>query len=89
MPFESRNPTAGERIATYPEHTGAEVERRLQLAWDGWKSWSRTSRVQGQLAIMEFRFRPKADIPARAKTQGNERWREPPPCRFFSFAGFG
>jgi acyl-CoA reductase-like NAD-dependent aldehyde dehydrogenase len=43
MSFESRNPTTGELIATYPEHTAAEVEQRLQLAWDGWKSWSRTS----------------------------------------------
>ena len=43
MSFESRNPTTGELIATYPKHGDAEVERRLQLAWDGWKSWSRTS----------------------------------------------
>ncbi len=43
MSFESRNPTTGELIATYPEHGAAEVEQRLQLAWDGWKAWSRTS----------------------------------------------
>jgi acyl-CoA reductase-like NAD-dependent aldehyde dehydrogenase len=43
MPFESRNPATGELIATYPEHGSAEVEQRLQLAWDGWKTWSRTS----------------------------------------------
>jgi acyl-CoA reductase-like NAD-dependent aldehyde dehydrogenase len=42
MSFESRNPTTGELIATWPEHTAAEVEQRLQLAWDGWKVWSRT-----------------------------------------------
>lgn len=42
MAFESRNPTTGELIATWPEHTAPEVERRLQLAWDGWKAWSRT-----------------------------------------------
>ncbi|MBA2588873.1 MAG: aldehyde dehydrogenase family protein [Alphaproteobacteria bacterium] len=41
MSFESRNPTTGELIATYPEHTPAEVEQRLQLAWNGWKTWSR------------------------------------------------
>jgi acyl-CoA reductase-like NAD-dependent aldehyde dehydrogenase len=42
MSFESRNPTTGELIATYPKHAAAEVEQRLQLAWDGWKTWSRT-----------------------------------------------
>ena len=36
--FESRNPTTGELIASYPEHTAAETQQRLQLAWDGWKS---------------------------------------------------
>jgi acyl-CoA reductase-like NAD-dependent aldehyde dehydrogenase len=43
MSFESKNPTTGEHLGTYPEHTGSEVEQRLQRAWDGWKSWSRTS----------------------------------------------
>jgi acyl-CoA reductase-like NAD-dependent aldehyde dehydrogenase len=42
MSFESRNPTTGEILGTYPEHTAHEVERRLQSAWDGWKHWSRT-----------------------------------------------
>jgi acyl-CoA reductase-like NAD-dependent aldehyde dehydrogenase len=42
MPFESINPTTGELLGTYPEHTAHEVEFRLQSAWDGWKSWSRT-----------------------------------------------
>jgi len=43
MSFESRNPTTGELIATWPEHSGTEGERRLQLAWDGWQAWSRTT----------------------------------------------
>jgi acyl-CoA reductase-like NAD-dependent aldehyde dehydrogenase len=43
MSFESRNPTTGELIATYPEHTSAEVEQRLQLAWDGYQVWSKAS----------------------------------------------
>src|ERR1700742_3853356 len=42
MAFESRNPTTGELLNTYPEHTAQEVEQRLQSAWDGWKQWSRT-----------------------------------------------
>lgn len=42
MAFESRNPTTGELIATWPEHSGAEVEQRLQRAWNGWQKWSRT-----------------------------------------------
>jgi succinate-semialdehyde dehydrogenase/glutarate-semialdehyde dehydrogenase/succinate-semialdehyde dehydrogenase len=42
MAFESKNPTTGELLGTYPEHTAHEVEARLQSAWDGWKSWSRT-----------------------------------------------
>lgn len=40
MSFESRNPTTGEVIARYPEHTSAEVERCLQRAWTGWRAWS-------------------------------------------------
>ncbi len=42
MAFESINPASGERIELYPEHSASETERRLQLAWDGWRSWSRT-----------------------------------------------
>ena len=42
MSFESKNPTTGEVIGTYPEHTAHDVELRLQKVWDGWKKWSRT-----------------------------------------------
>jgi succinate-semialdehyde dehydrogenase/glutarate-semialdehyde dehydrogenase/succinate-semialdehyde dehydrogenase len=42
MSFESRNPTTGEVIAQYPEHTAAEVETCLARAWSGWKGWSAT-----------------------------------------------
>ena len=42
MSFESRNPTTGELIAQYPEHTAAEVEDCLARAWSGWKAWSAT-----------------------------------------------
>ena len=40
MSFESRDPTTGEVIAQYPEHTAAEVESCLARAWSGWKGWS-------------------------------------------------
>src|SRR3981081_147580 len=43
MNFESRNPATGELLGTYPEHDKAEIEVRLQRAWDGWRRWSRTS----------------------------------------------
>src|SRR5258708_33380207 len=43
MSFESRNPATGELLGTYPEHDKAEIEVRLQRAWDGWRRWSRTS----------------------------------------------
>ena len=43
MSFESRNPTSGEIIAQYPEHTPAEVEACVARAWSGWKYWSATS----------------------------------------------
>ena len=46
MSFESRNPTTGELLETYPEHSAHEVEQRLQSAWDGWKTWSRTPLVE-------------------------------------------
>ena len=42
MAFESINPTTGESLGKYPEHDPKEVDRRLQRAWDGWLSWSRT-----------------------------------------------
>jgi succinate-semialdehyde dehydrogenase/glutarate-semialdehyde dehydrogenase/succinate-semialdehyde dehydrogenase len=42
MSFDSTNPTTGELLGTYPEHTAHDVELRLQSAWDGWKKWSRT-----------------------------------------------
>src|SRR5712675_1839866 len=42
MSFESRNPATGELLGTYPEHDKAEIEVRLQRAWDGWRGWSRT-----------------------------------------------
>ena len=42
MSFESKNPTTGELLNTYPEHTASEVDQRLKSAWDGWKHWSRT-----------------------------------------------
>jgi acyl-CoA reductase-like NAD-dependent aldehyde dehydrogenase len=29
-------------LAPYPEHDKAEIEVRLQRAWDGWRRWSRT-----------------------------------------------
>src|ERR1700722_16149536 len=42
MSFESKNPTTGVVLDTYPEHSAQEIEQRLQSAWDGWKRWSRT-----------------------------------------------
>lgn len=42
MSFESINPTTGELLGKFPEHDAREVERRLQLAWDGWLHWSQT-----------------------------------------------
>ncbi len=42
MNFESRNPATGELLGSYPEHNKAEIEVRLQRAWDGWRHWSRT-----------------------------------------------
>ena len=42
MSFTSINPTTGELLNTYPEHTAEEVDRRLQSAWDGWRIWSKT-----------------------------------------------
>jgi acyl-CoA reductase-like NAD-dependent aldehyde dehydrogenase len=42
MPFESTNPTTGELLQVYPEHSADDVQLRLQSAWDGWKKWSST-----------------------------------------------
>jgi succinate-semialdehyde dehydrogenase/glutarate-semialdehyde dehydrogenase/succinate-semialdehyde dehydrogenase len=43
MSFESRNPSTGEILATYPEHTPVEVEACLARAWSGWQAWSTTA----------------------------------------------
>jgi acyl-CoA reductase-like NAD-dependent aldehyde dehydrogenase len=42
MSFESKNPTTGELLQVYPEHSADDVQLRLQSAWDGWKKWSVT-----------------------------------------------
>ena len=42
MKLQSINPATGIEIATYAEHSPTEVDRRLQLAHDGWKKWSAT-----------------------------------------------
>ena len=42
MSFQSKDPTTGELLGTYPEHTPSGVEARLQSSWDGWKRWSHT-----------------------------------------------
>jgi acyl-CoA reductase-like NAD-dependent aldehyde dehydrogenase len=42
MTFQSHNPATGELIGTYPEHDEAEINTRLQRAWEGWRRWSRT-----------------------------------------------
>ena len=42
MKLQSINPATGAEIKTYEEHSSAEVERRIQLAHDGWKKWSAT-----------------------------------------------
>jgi succinate-semialdehyde dehydrogenase/glutarate-semialdehyde dehydrogenase/succinate-semialdehyde dehydrogenase len=42
MSFKSKNPTTGELLQVYPEHSADDVQLRLQSAWDGWKKWSST-----------------------------------------------
>src|ERR1700732_2414413 len=42
MNFKSRKPATGELLAVHPEHDKAEIDARLQCAWDGWRVWSRT-----------------------------------------------
>src|SRR6202158_4967754 len=42
MNFESRNPATGELLGVHPEHDKAEIEVRLQRAWNGWQRWSHT-----------------------------------------------
>src|SRR6476659_8299537 len=49
--FESRNPATGKLLGTYPEHNEAEIEIRLQRAWDGWRHWSRTP-LQERIAFL-------------------------------------
>jgi len=41
MSFTSTNPTTGAVIATYPEDTPAQIETKLQQAWDTWQAWSK------------------------------------------------
>src|ERR1700726_3493839 len=64
--FESRNPATGELLGTYPEHNKAEIEVRLQRAWDGWRRWSRTP-LQERIA---FLTRLAELLEKRAETYG-------------------
>src|ERR1700680_417865 len=64
--FESRNPATGELLRTYPEHDKAEIEVRLQRAWDGWRHWSRTP-LQRRIA---FLTRLAELLEERAETYG-------------------
>ena len=66
MNFESRNPATGELLGTYPEHNKAEIELRLQRAWDGWRHWSRTP-LQERIA---FLTRLAELLEERAETYG-------------------
>src|SRR4029077_19686366 len=66
MSFESRNPATGELLGTYPEHNKAEIEVRLQRAWDGWRHWSRTP-LQERIA---FLTRLAELLEERAETYG-------------------
>jgi succinate-semialdehyde dehydrogenase / glutarate-semialdehyde dehydrogenase len=42
MAIESLNPSTGERLATFPEHTAAEVEAVLGAAHEAQRRWART-----------------------------------------------
>jgi acyl-CoA reductase-like NAD-dependent aldehyde dehydrogenase len=66
MNFESHNPATGELLGTYPEHSKAEIEARLQCAWDGWRRWSRTP-LQERIA---FLIRLAELLEERAETYG-------------------
>ena len=66
MNFESRNPATGELLGTYAEHNKAEIEVRLQRAWDGWRHWSRTP-LQERIA---FLTRLAELLEERAETYG-------------------
>src|SRR2546427_1639884 len=66
MNFESRNPATGELLGPYPEHNKAEIEVRLQRAWDGWRHWSRPPR-QERIA---FLTRLAELLDERAETYG-------------------
>jgi acyl-CoA reductase-like NAD-dependent aldehyde dehydrogenase len=68
MNFESRNPATGELLGTYPEHNKAEIEVRLQRAWDGWRHWSRTP-LQERIA---FLTRLAELLEERAETYGKQ-----------------
>jgi acyl-CoA reductase-like NAD-dependent aldehyde dehydrogenase len=66
MNFESRNPATGELLGVHPEHNKAEIEVRLQRAWDGWRHWSRTP-LQERIA---FLTRLAELLEERAETYG-------------------
>ena len=42
MSFQSRNPSTGIDLHTYPSHDETEIEDRLTLSAASWKSWSAT-----------------------------------------------
>jgi acyl-CoA reductase-like NAD-dependent aldehyde dehydrogenase len=70
MSFESRNPTTGDLIGSYPEHTAQEVEQRVQLVWDGWKRWSKTPLAERRAFLVRLAdlLEERADTYARLIT---------------------
>ena len=54
MKLQSINPASGAEIKTYEEHSPAEVERRVQLAYDGWKTWSATPMAERSAFLMRM-----------------------------------
>src|SRR3984893_18875316 len=70
MTFESRNPATGELLAVHPEHDKAEIDARLQRAWDGWRHWSRTAlheRIAFLTRLAEL-LEERAQTPGRRTT---------------------
>jgi succinate-semialdehyde dehydrogenase/glutarate-semialdehyde dehydrogenase/succinate-semialdehyde dehydrogenase len=61
MKLQSINPATGKEIKTWAEHSPAEVERRIALAYSGWKDWSarpladRIAVLQRMAALLEER----------------------------------
>jgi succinate-semialdehyde dehydrogenase/glutarate-semialdehyde dehydrogenase len=72
MPYVSVNPTTGEVAATYPDHTPAEVDARLDLAADRAPKWAATNLIERSRLMVTAAELLEGEVPVLAQVLTKE-----------------